>query len=106
MSFFNTNPSADKLRHVQAQIDDVRETMVQNIDKVLQRGERIEVLVQKTAALDAQSSAFKKNATKLKNQMWWQNAKMNIIMALVCLAVIVTIIVIVCASTGCRSKKK
>lgn len=50
--------------------------MIENIDKVLERGERIDLLVDKSEALNEQSFVFKKNAKKLKDEMWWKNTKM------------------------------
>ena len=47
--------------------------MVQNIEKVLARGEKIELLVDKSDALNRSAAKFEKNSNKLKNQMWWRN---------------------------------
>lgn len=40
--------------------------MVHNIERVLERGERIELLVDKTDNLNQQAFAFKKRSTQLK----------------------------------------
>jgi vesicle-associated membrane protein 7 len=44
MMYFANN---DKFRQVQGEIDSVREVMVTNIEKVLERGEALEILVDK-----------------------------------------------------------
>jgi vesicle-associated membrane protein 7 len=62
--------------------------MVQNLERVLQRGERIELLVQKTEELQANSQEFRKVSTDLKNHFWWRNVKLWII-AGVCVLVCV-----------------
>lgn len=49
MHYYNTDPSADKLKTVRANIDKTKDIMIENIDKVLARGEKIEILVNKTA---------------------------------------------------------
>ncbi len=49
--FFNNN-ATDELSKVQSQIDGVKEVMVQNIDKIIGRGEKIEMLVQKSEGLN------------------------------------------------------
>ena len=49
--FFNNN-ATDELSKVQSQIDGVKEVMVQNIEKVLECGEKIELLVDKTDRLN------------------------------------------------------
>lgn len=60
-------------------MDDVKNVMVDNIEKVLKRGEKIELLVDKTDNLNQQSIRFKKHSNQLKQAMWWQNAKMMIL---------------------------
>lgn len=58
--FYNTNPTSDNISKVQAQIDSVKDVMIENIDKVLERGERIELLVDKTDRLNQQAFKFEK----------------------------------------------
>lgn len=50
--------------------------MVENIEMVLDRGSRIELLVDKTAGLQDTSFRFKKQARALKRALWWKNAKL------------------------------
>jgi vesicle-associated membrane protein 7 len=49
---FSNNNASDELSKVQSQIDGVKEVMVQNIDKIIGRGEKIEMLVQKSEGLN------------------------------------------------------
>ena len=56
---YNTNPSVDTIARVQAQIDEVKDVMIENIDRVLERGERIELLVDKTDRLSQTAFKFK-----------------------------------------------
>lgn len=60
--------------------------MVQNLEKVLQRGEQIELLVEKTEQLQTNAAEFKKVSTDLKRHYWWRNVKIWII-AGVCVVV-------------------
>ncbi|KAI1315590.1 Vesicle-associated membrane protein [Mortierella claussenii] len=66
MEYFSTNPNADRIKQVQGEIEQVKDVMVQNIERVLERGERIELLVDKTDNLNQQAFAFKKRSTALK----------------------------------------
>jgi vesicle-associated membrane protein 7 len=50
--------------------------MVENIDGLLARGERIDLLVDRTDALHESSFNFKRGAARLKDLMWWQNTKL------------------------------
>ncbi|KAH7817660.1 synaptobrevin YKT6 [Monocercomonoides exilis] len=60
------NPAeADKILRLQREIDAVKAVMVENIDKVLERGEKIDDLVERSAALNDSSKQFYKRAKKL-----------------------------------------
>jgi vesicle-associated membrane protein 7 len=85
MDYYNddTAEGSDRIRHVQSEVDQVRDIMVQNIEKVMERGERIDILVDKTDNLNQAAFQFKKRSTELKRQMWWKNTKITIILALV-----------------------
>ena len=65
---------------------------MQNIEKVLDRGEKLELLVDKTENLRYQADQFQKGGKALRNKMWWQNIKMKLLVALI-LCVVVVIIV-------------
>jgi vesicle-associated membrane protein 7 len=54
----------------------VRAVMVENIDKVLERGDRIELLVDKTSTIQDNSFRFKKQSRRLRQSMWIKNAKL------------------------------
>ena len=74
--------------------------MVDNIEKVLERGEKIELLVDKTDNLRFQADKFHKTGRQLRSRMWWQNAKMKIIIVLILILVGVIIFCAVCFSGG------
>ncbi len=50
--------------------------MVQNVEQILSRGERIELLVDKTDVMAGQATAFRRGARTARRQMWWKNKKM------------------------------
>eukprot|EP00013_Stygamoeba_regulata_P026258 CAMPEP_0177658608 /NCGR_PEP_ID=MMETSP0447-20121125/16917_1 /TAXON_ID=0 /ORGANISM="Stygamoeba regulata, Strain BSH-02190019" /LENGTH=185 /DNA_ID=CAMNT_0019163257 /DNA_START=50 /DNA_END=604 /DNA_ORIENTATION=+ len=71
MEYYSNDQNADKFKKVKSDIDEVKESMLTNIDKVLERGDRIENLMDKADLLENQSTSFKKVATALKRSMWW-----------------------------------
>ena len=76
MEFFTSdNPQADSINRVKEEINQVKSVMVQNIDKVLDRGERIELLVDKTDHLQNDAFRFRKAGRALKRQLWWNNIR-------------------------------
>jgi len=77
MDFFNS-PSADSILQVSGKIDDVKDVMIQNIDKILENEERLELLVDKTEVLQTQAFMFSKSAKKLKLVMYWNRFRLYI----------------------------
>lgn len=51
--------------------------MVENIDKVLDRGERLEFLVDKTASMQGNTVRFRKRAHHFRSTVWWRNVKLT-----------------------------
>ena len=104
MEFFSSDPSADRLAHVGSEVDSAKQAMVSNIEKVLERGEKVELLVDKTSALSNNSVRFKKSATQLKNVLWWKNAKLMAVIGVVLLLVVYVVLAIACGGVffqGC-----
>jgi len=95
MEKFNAQKN-DKIAKVQEEISQVKDVMIKNIDKVLERGEKIELLVDKTEVLDQHAFKFKKASTKLKRHLWWKNVKLTIIIILFLLAIIYVILAASC----------
>lgn len=52
-----------------------KDIMVQNIDSILQRGERLDLLVDKTDTLAGQAYAFRRGARSVRRQQWWRNVR-------------------------------
>ncbi|KAJ9541241.1 hypothetical protein OSB04_027747 [Centaurea solstitialis] len=73
MEFFSSNPSADTLNRVRSE---VRTIMVDNIEKILERGDRIELLVDKTSTMQDSAFHFKKQSKRLRRALWMKNAKL------------------------------
>jgi hypothetical protein len=46
---------------------------------VLERGERIELLVQSTDNLQTQAFSFKRDAGRLQRSMWWKNVRAQVL---------------------------
>lgn len=73
----------DALRTAQREIDGVREIMTENIERVLERGERIDLLVDQTDRLGSSARDFRVRSRGLKRRMWWKNVKLMVLLALV-----------------------
>jgi len=91
MDFFSNDKNADKIGKVKGEIEEAKTIMVQNIDKVLARSEKIEMLVSKTDELHQQSQSFKKKSTQLKRKMCCKNARLCCILILVLVIIIAVV---------------
>ncbi len=87
-----------KTKAVQDEVDEVVGIMQNNIEKVVQRGEKLETLQTKTDDLQAGALQFKRGAVSARKQMWWKNMKMQLIIG----GVIVLFIVIIAVSVTRR----
>ncbi|XP_038971830.1 vesicle-associated membrane protein 714 [Phoenix dactylifera] len=106
MEFFSSNPSADTLNRVRGEISEVHTIMVENIEKILDRGDRIALLVDKTATMQDSSFHFRKQSRRLRRALWMKNAKL---LALLTFAIVLLLYIIIAACCGgitlpsCRS---
>ncbi|MED6192715.1 hypothetical protein PIB30_012607 [Stylosanthes scabra] len=93
-----------KLAKVQNQVSEVKGVMMENIEKVLDRGEKIELLVDKTENLHSQAQDFKTSGTKIRRKMWLQNMKMKLIVLAILIVLILVIVLSVCHGFNCGKK--
>ncbi|CAG9325437.1 unnamed protein product [Blepharisma stoltei] len=96
MQYFNTDPNADKLKIVKQTLDKTRDVMIENIDKVIQRGDKIELLVSKTAYMSDQAIDFRKTSARVKRHMWCKNFKLTLIIIGIIVLVIGFIVLLAC----------
>jgi len=79
----NVQIAQRRMQQTQAQVDEVTEIMRVNVEKVLERDAMISALDERADALKEGAEMFEKQAGALKSKMWWKNAKMMIVMAVV-----------------------
>ena len=75
-----------RMQRMRDDLADTTDTMLSNLDSVMQRGERLELLEVKTAALDQHALRFKTSSWELQRSLWWSNARLSLVS--------------VCAATG------
>lgn len=83
---YNTAPPVDEIARARSEIDQVKDIMVMNVEQILSRGERIELLVDKTDVMAGQATAFRRGARNVRRQMWWKNKK------ILCLSILVALV--------------
>ncbi|KAJ9684966.1 hypothetical protein PVL29_017120 [Vitis rotundifolia] len=90
-----------KLSKLKAQITEVKGIMMDNIEKVLDRGERIELLVDKTENLQFQADSFQRQGRQLRRKMWLQNLRLKLMVGGIVLVLIIILWLIACKGFKC-----
>lgn len=85
MNSYNTSPPTDELARAQSELAQVKDIMVQNVEQILSRGERIELLVDKTDNMASQATAFRRGARTVRRGMWWKNTRILVLSIFVAL---------------------
>ncbi|KAI0029509.1 synaptobrevin-domain-containing protein [Vararia minispora EC-137] len=85
-----------KTAAIQAQIDDTVNIMRDNITKVVERQERLDSLQDKTDNLAVSAQGFRRNANRVRKNMWY----MRIIIGVTIAVIIVIIVVAIVKGTG------
>ncbi|XP_027806881.1 vesicle-associated membrane protein 1 isoform X1 [Marmota flaviventris] len=81
-----------RLQQTQAQVEEVVDIMRVNVDKVLERDQKLSELDDRADALQAGASQFESSAAKLKRKYWWKNCKMMIMLGVICAIIVVVIV--------------
>nr|KYP73249.1 Vesicle-associated membrane protein 711 family [Cajanus cajan] len=82
MEYYSSDPNADRINRLKGEMSQVRNVMIENIDKVLDRGDRLELLVDKTANMQGNTLRFRKQARRFRSTVWWRNVKLTYVLDL------------------------
>lgn len=83
----------DVIRQNKEQVEAVRGIMHQNIEKLYERGEKLEDLNQKVEVLENSSNDFRTTTKKTNRYFMWKNLKWTIILVATIIIIIAAIIV-------------
>eukprot|EP00245_Coleochaete_scutata_P007150 TRINITY_DN22251_c0_g1_i1.p1 TRINITY_DN22251_c0_g1~~TRINITY_DN22251_c0_g1_i1.p1 ORF type:complete len:225 (-),score=47.64 TRINITY_DN22251_c0_g1_i1:1120-1794(-) len=105
MQYCHDHPDEmNRIAKVKAQVQEVKGIMMENIEKVLDRGEKIELLVDKTENLRFQADNFQRQGRQLRRNMWFANMKMKLIVLAIIVAIILIIVLAACRGFNCGKK--
>lgn len=90
----------DAFSNVQDEIDNVRGIVTQNIERVLERGERIDLLVDKTDRLGGSARDFRVRSRGLRRKMWWKNVKLMVLLGVVIVFLVYLLVGSACGLPG------
>eukprot|EP00009_Paramoeba_aestuarina_P007063 CAMPEP_0201522660 /NCGR_PEP_ID=MMETSP0161_2-20130828/18473_1 /ASSEMBLY_ACC=CAM_ASM_000251 /TAXON_ID=180227 /ORGANISM="Neoparamoeba aestuarina, Strain SoJaBio B1-5/56/2" /LENGTH=251 /DNA_ID=CAMNT_0047921571 /DNA_START=112 /DNA_END=867 /DNA_ORIENTATION=+ len=83
MDFFSNDPSADKIQLAKHQIEESKKQMSGNIENLLERDEKIDLMVQQSEQLQEQTFEFKEQSKKLKCAMLLRSIKCWILLFII-----------------------
>lgn len=73
-----------KFRRIHQELETLKNSAIENIETLMERGGKIDVLVDKTAGLSSNSSSFRRSSNALQAQLRWNEYKSSVILSTVC----------------------
>ena len=105
MCEYYSDPKNDKLQKLREDIDDVKGVMIENIDKMLERGEQIDTVVEKTDTLAVKAKEFNKKTTDLKRKLFCRRMMMWFAVFIIVLIIIFIVVLFACSKDGINFDK-
>ncbi|RNE97547.1 vesicule-associated membrane protein [Trypanosoma conorhini] len=90
----------DKVRRVKLAVAEVKDLALDNVERVIQRGQRIDDIVQSTEDLQFQAQGFQRSSRDLRQQLWWNSIKGKLIIGGVAAFFIVIVMFVFFAGNG------
>lgn len=100
-----SDPNANKISKVKNQVEEVKVTMLNNIDQLIERGEKIDDLCEKTELMKESAENFRGSATTLRRKMLWKKILMTVGIVFVVLFLIFIVVLLVCRKDGINFDK-
>ncbi|XP_033336300.2 vesicle-associated membrane protein synaptobrevin isoform X2 [Megalopta genalis] len=97
--------ASKKMQQTQATVDEVVGIMKVNVEKVLERDQKLSELENRADALQQGATQFEQQAGKLKRKYWWKNLKMMIIIGIICVIILIIIIASLVPSSSSEPEK-
>ncbi|XP_076956536.1 vesicle-associated membrane protein 711-like [Bidens hawaiensis] len=96
MQYYSNDPNADRINRLKGEMNQVQNVMIQNIDKVLERGDRLEILVDKTSTMQSNTFRFRKQSRRYRNLIWWRNVKLMFAFIFLLLVLVYVVVSFAC----------
>eukprot|EP01080_Neovahlkampfia_damariscottae_P003663 gene3663-6478_t len=94
LSFWN-DPKSDLLPQVNEKVEELKDIMIENIDKVIQRGEELQEIDKLGEQLEEDSKQFQKKSKRLKRKTLAILICLILFLLLFCFIIVVVIVIIV-----------
>ena len=90
--------SQEGIANLNQQLDQVKQITVNNIEKVLERGERIDMLVDSTERLQQSSHQFHRQSNRLARAMRWRKYRCYLMVVLLAVLAIYVFAWMICGN--------
>lgn len=104
MDFVAANPEEiKKMSKIKSQVAEVKEIMMVNIEKLLDRNERIDLLVGKTDDLHSNAHVFEKQGNQIRRRAWCAHFKLKLLVLVLIIIVAFIIYLSICRDFICHN---
>lgn len=86
------SPDADRVASMTAKVRQIEDGLMDSIDKLMDRQEKIELLVNRSQVLSESSSSFNRESTRLHRTIRWRNLKTHLILGGIAILVIIILV--------------
>lgn len=101
---FDDVSELSKIHKVMEKVEVTKLEMQRTIEQALENTVVLEDVEKNAAQMQQQAGLFRKNANVLRTKMWWKNLKMKLIVGGIATAILLGVIMGICAETGCFDK--
>lgn len=85
-------PGEGKIKELQDDVNQLTSVMQTNVNKILERGDRMDALNERSELLSSRANEFRINSRSIRRKLWWQNLRFQIIIGIVITMLVVIII--------------
>ncbi|XP_054466106.1 vesicle-associated membrane protein 8-like [Anoplopoma fimbria] len=87
----------DKMQVLRVQVEEVTEQMKENVEQIVERGEKGLVLLATSEKMEKEAQHFKQTSQNVARTYWWKNVKLVVVIVVV---VLIIVLIIVLLATG------
>lgn len=86
----------EKIQLVKRAVEDTKAAVMENIDKALDRGAKIESIVEASAELSDNAQTFEAHSRALERNLWWKSMKMKLMVGGAAIAIVLVVLMMTC----------
>lgn len=88
----DSDPQQQSLQKVKREIEEVKSIAIDNVNSAVQRGTKLDEIMEATDDLQFQAQGFHQNSRQVYNQIWWESMKGRLIVGGVACAFLLLIL--------------